>query len=217
MKFKLLIAAAAVAFSANVATAATVSLSADQAISPVTAIPNQDFVPELNAAGVDTLFAENLSLILSGPANLTFSLVAAESGFQNTLLFDGTSVITETANGGSGTDFTTNVLQGQQFTTSFGGGDLASVLTFEALDFSGPATLSFTAADHEFGVFADAASIGALTTFYLALDDNGANIDDNHDDIIIRVDVAPIPLPAAAWMLLAGLGGLVGMRRFKRA
>lgn len=33
-----------------------------------------------------------------------------------------------------------------------------------------------------------------------------------HDDV-----GAEVPLPAAAWMLLAGIGGLAGVRRFRRA
>ncbi|MEO1238953.1 MAG: VPLPA-CTERM sorting domain-containing protein, partial [Pseudomonadota bacterium] len=31
----------------------------------------------------------------------------------------------------------------------------------------------------------------------------------------VKVDVSPIPLPAAGWMLLAGLGGLAAMKRRK--
>ena len=31
------------------------------------------------------------------------------------------------------------------------------------------------------------------------------------------VDVAPVPLPAAGWMLLAGVGGMMSMRRRKRS
>ncbi|MEM6635296.1 MAG: VPLPA-CTERM sorting domain-containing protein [Pseudomonadota bacterium] len=33
---------------------------------------------------------------------------------------------------------------------------------------------------------------------------------------ISRIEVAPVPLPAAGWMLLAGLGGLAGLRRRRK-
>ena len=32
--------------------------------------------------------------------------------------------------------------------------------------------------------------------------------DGDNDDLGVRIDVAPVPLPAAGWMLLAGLGAL---------
>lgn len=52
---------------------------------------------------------------------------------------------------------------------------------------------------------------------YLFFDDDGANNDDNHDDMGIRLSlIAPIPLPAAGLMLLAAIGGLgVASRRRK--
>jgi len=220
MKFSHFLAAAAIAFAGSAATAATVQLSADTT-EALAGVPGQDFIPQLTAAGATTLYSGNTSLVADGPVRLTFSLVASESGFQNTLLYDGASVVTEIQNGGLA-DFTTGARANfggaaNSFSVNFFGGDFASLLSFEARDFSAGTTLSFNAVDHEFGVFADSASAGALTSFYLALDDDGAGSDDNHDDIIVRVDVAPVPLPAAGLMLLAGLGGLVGVRRFRRA
>lgn len=53
-------------------------------------------------------------------------------------------------------------------------------------------------------------------------DDTGAGDDDNHDDLVVRFDVsggsiAPVPVPAAGFLLLGALSGLVAMRRRKTA
>ncbi|MFV0359643.1 VPLPA-CTERM sorting domain-containing protein [Tropicimonas sp.] len=54
---------------------------------------------------------------------------------------------------------------------------------------------------------------------WLFLDDAGAFSDDNHDDMVVRISVATVPLPAGAWLLgtaLLGMGG-VSLRRRKAA
>ncbi|WP_245624832.1 VPLPA-CTERM sorting domain-containing protein [Jannaschia seosinensis] len=38
----------------------------------------------------------------------------------------------------------------------------------------------------------------------------------NDEFTVASIDVAPVPLPAAGWMLIAGLGGIATMRRRKR-
>jgi hypothetical protein len=44
------------------------------------------------------------------------------------------------------------------------------------------------------------------STFLAFFDDSGAGPDDDFDDMIVSIQV--VPLPAAAWLILAGLGGL---------
>lgn len=200
----------------SAAVASTVSLTGG---TPVVALgagspAGQDFVTQLLAAGVDTLYSGPLQLNARGPVEVTFSLVAAESGFSNSLLFDDTTVITETVGNASVADFLTDTLLGQTFSTSFAGGDLAALLSF---DINGDGTAEFGSDDDEFGIFAAAADIGSLSTFFLALDDSGASGDDNHDDILVRVEVAAVPLPAGGLLLAGGLGGLVALRRRRKS
>lgn len=213
----LLAAGFAAALTAGTATAATVTLSGGtpQALGTIS---GQDFTGRLGLAGVTTLWRGDsmLALTLNGASTLTFSLVAAESGFSNSLNLSGMTIISENADAAL-PDFTTGALAGQ---TLMSGNYASGTVISDLLSFttSGPGG-TFFSDDDEFGVFSNAAITGAggVSSFFLSFDDDGANSDDNHDDIIVRVDISPVPLPAAGWLLVAGMGGLVGMRRFRRA
>jgi hypothetical protein len=52
---------------------------------------------------------------------------------------------------------------------------------------------------------------------YIFLDDTGANDDDNHDDMVFSIEMAPIPLPAGILLLGTALGGLGFARRFRKS
>lgn len=49
-----------------------------------------------------------------------------------------------------------------------------------------------------------------------ALFGDGAG-DSDLDDIVMKISVETVPLPAAGWLLIAGMGGLAAMKRRKKA
>lgn len=166
-----------------------------------------NFITDMtNVLGGSIAFVTHGTLSLAWDVVLTFTEVAAESGFNNAFT-DGTSTMSE--NG--------------FFNTFPGGGDESFSAVFGAgavtgLEFTSSSNGSVDAAlgENGFGIFFNP-NVSHPTTFFLAYDDNGAGEDDNHDDYIVRVDVSPVPLPAAGFLLLSVVGGAVALRRRKSA
>ena len=50
---------------------------------------------------------------------------------------------------------------------------------------------------------------------YALFGDGGGGNDNDYDDMLVRIDVAAIPVPAAGFLLLGALGGLAALRRRK--
>lgn len=58
---------------------------------------------------------------------------------------------------------------------------------------------------------------GATNRILVLLDDSsGKNQDRDYDDYVGIIEFTPVPLPAAGWLLLSGLVGLVGVSRRRR-
>jgi hypothetical protein len=156
---------------------------------------------------------------------LTFYAHASESGFTNTFSMGlSPNNVTKTE--------TSDINPWVDSPISFGSIFVPAATTFSALN------AIFTTTDsgginapmmHQgFGIFAKTGwTDGTLTNqLYFGYDDNGAGPDDNHDDLIIRVDFVPAttggpppgvpePISALVWGALAFVGMLVSGNRLR--
>lgn len=204
--FKALVGIALIG-SVSAAQASTVSIIGND-----TGLPgsNNNFSDELVAALPNLQFLQEATFTLDQRSRLTFTAVAAESGFNNSFSVPGIiGSLNENSFFGEGTNLLTT-----------GVDSLSGIFNAGILDFLFSNNRGFTAGPGtaEAGVFLDGL-LGAHSVFFLAFDDNGAGPDDNHDDFLIRVNVAAVPLPAALPLFGGALGllGFMGWRRKKAA
>jgi hypothetical protein len=135
--------------------------------------------------------------VLDGKARVTFTYMLKEAAYTNVLAETtaGWNQIFNTASSTIGT---------QSASVVMGPGLLAFTLKTlgQALAFANDGTAQGTVRPAFRTIFNTGRSV------IVGSDDSGAGPDKDYDDLVARIDVAPVPLPAAAWLLVAGLGGL---------
>lgn len=132
------------------------------------------------------------SLVLNQAANVTFSYVGSEANFQNYFRVGGTTTFHNFS--------TTNAARTALFDTG------VMDFSFRTVSLLGTTSIANGAAAAGLHTAMALFQI-APNSFYALYNDRWLG-DADFDDMIVRIDVAPIPLPAALPLLLAGLGGL---------
>jgi hypothetical protein len=144
-------------------------------------------------------------LTVSGPAKITFTYLGKEAGFSNSAmeLVVGTGILTDAATNASISfvQMTSGIVEFMFKTSGFSGAN------GEIVNGAGS---SNRALDMAFKKISD-------TSYFALFGDGGGNNDDDYDDYVMRVDVSPVPVPAAGFLLIGALGGLVALRRRKTA
>lgn len=167
--------------------------------------------------------------LVGGPADIEVSYIGSEAGFENEFWWDGALFAKTTGIAGTGVWDKDGLLNEfgsfKQTFTNVASGALEfffkSPLGSAINGVTNPNPKLGEAGPNFFVTFENENAAGGQVA-YLWFDDDGAGSDDNHDDMAIRIAISSgslsaIPLPAAGWLLLAGLGGLGALRRFRKS
>ena len=195
--------AAALAFGSTQASASAIITFG--ATNPVPG--NNDFQGNLAGLGLTLFTTDGATITLTENSVLTFEFFGSESGFNDTIQAGAVNF----------TEMTNFTPWGAQLlgADSFLAGSLADLINF-----SSAGGADATVGDDGFGIFLGANAVSGLSTnvFWLGYDDQITNVDDNHDDMIIRVTVSPaVPEPATWAMMLLGFGAAGFVLRRRRA
>ena len=200
---KLLVSVAALSLAGPAAAASFVLTVAN----PITPVPsNNDFQSNLASLGLVNYTSTGADLGIDGPAQVDFFFFGSESGNDDTFKATGDVGSVST------TENTTFTPWGPQWMGSIRfNGAVASLTNNFNFTSSGVNAAPATVGQGGFGIFLRAnQTSGNFSTLWFGYDDQLTNVDDNHDDFIIKAVVSGIP-EASTWGMMIGGMGLAGM------
>ncbi len=171
-------------------------------------VAGNDFNADLTGLGFDTI-ASGAQLRVSQNGFVDFSYVGAESGYTNTFT-SGSNAATEhneAFNFAGYSGFTISVSAGDIVNFNFTSGNANALSPVDNLNGSNLQGL---------GIYFDNSESGSLLQLVLGYDDQIFNDDDDFDDMLVRADFRPVPLPAAVYLFGTGLLALIGVARKRR-
>lgn len=158
-------------------------------------------------------------------ASYQYDVFGAEAGFKNRFSVDGTSLYTHAGGNNlsltSKATYTGSTLDFSFLTNTANSGSPASTLITNDTSATGNTNNTVNTRPNFFASFdltANTAGSNPLTgdVLWLFLDDSN-QVDDNHDDLVVRIiataPTAPVPVPAALPLLAAALGMVSVLRR----
>jgi hypothetical protein len=173
-------------------------------------VAGNDFNVQMADLGYSQMITGS-QLSVDQAGSVTFTYIAAESGYTNSFNLSSGASMTEHNEAfkfDGYNSLTINVTAGEILNfnfTSLGIGALSPVDNFTDKNLQG------------LGIFTKGSG-SSHQQLILGYDDQWITPDDdNHDDMMIRVDFSPVPVPAALWLFGSGLLGLVGIARRKKA
>jgi PEP-CTERM motif len=203
----LLISVAALSFAAPASAAFTVTFPSTQVV-PVT----NDYKGNLAGLGLVNFASTGATVTLGGPTRIKFELFGTESGFRDIFSTTGLGALSYQENVNGASPFGAIFIGIQDFAA----GSLAGKLNFSVAG-SPSGSQTATVGQSGFSVFTSlsGASGFAGNVLWFGYDDSTARGTDNHDDMIIRATILPIPEPGT-WAMMIGGVGIAGMALRRR-
>ena len=173
--------------------------------------PNDVLGPLFSLSSIDGVYGATVSQ--TEPGSLVIDLLGFEAGFHNIFALGG-SFDTE--------DFSSNTVVATSLSSpldSFGTSGVGGVLAFMFATDAGTVT-NANNQDNSVGTL-------GLPNFFVSqlspnqivlwLDDSGASIDRDYDDMVIRITETPLPLSFPLYVTGLGIMGLLAWRKKRRA